>query len=113
MVRVLVDNRDRVLLPGMYVRTRLPRGNKPAALLVPQQAVVRDGSGRPQLQVINDAKQVQVRQVQLGDVVNGQYVITSGLKAGETIVVEGQDRIQEGVALKTVAYEPSSATVQR
>ncbi|PWV91687.1 efflux RND transporter periplasmic adaptor subunit [Phyllobacterium myrsinacearum] len=113
MVRVLVDNRDRVLLPGMYVRTRLPRGNKPAALLVPQQAVVRDGSGRPQLQVINDAKQVQVRQVQLGDVVNGQYVITSGLKAGETIVVEGQDRIQEGVALKTVAYELPSATVQR
>lgn len=113
MVRVLVDNRDRVLLPGMYVRTRLPRGNKPAALLVPQQAVLRDGSGRPQLQIINDAKQAQVRQVQLGDVVNGQYIITGGLKAGETIVVEGQDRVQEGVTLKTVAYEQSSTTAQR
>lgn len=104
-VRVLVDNPGKALLPGMFVRARLPRGIL-AAVTVPQQAVIRDQAGRPQVIVLDAAMKGSARSVDLGEIVGGDYVVSAGLAAGETVVVEGQDRIQEGIALKAVAYQP-------
>lgn len=103
-VRVEVQNPDRMLLPGMYVRARLPRGVRHDALLVPQEAVVRDPTGRPQLVVVDNRKHGARRDVELGETVDGRTIVTSGLKAGETIVVQGQERVQDGMPLKVTPF---------
>lgn len=95
-VRTEVENPDRILLPGMYVRARLPRGIRQDVLLVPQEAIVRDVSGQSQLVIIDAAKKALRRSVTLGELVDGRNIVTSGLQPGETVVVQGQDRAPDG-----------------
>lgn len=103
-VRVEVDNPQRLLLPGMYVRARLPRGVRNGALLVPQEAVVRALNGRAQLVIVDNASKAVRRTVELGELVDGRIIVTSGLEAGETVVVQGQERAQDGKAVESVPY---------
>jgi len=107
-VRVQVGNSDRMLLPGMYVRARLPRGVRSNALLVPQEAVIRDLAGRPQIIVVGEKNMPERRFVDLGEIVERRYIVRSGLKAGERVVVQGQERVQDGVAVETARPEQSS-----
>ncbi|TCM67040.1 multidrug efflux system membrane fusion protein [Acinetobacter calcoaceticus] len=92
-IRVLVDNPQRKLLPGMYVRVSLNRASVPNALLLPEQAIQRDVTGQPQITVINQKQQAEIRPIELGQAYQGAYVIRTGLKAGERVVVEGHERI--------------------
>ncbi|MDQ9022331.1 MULTISPECIES: efflux RND transporter periplasmic adaptor subunit [Acinetobacter] len=94
-IRVEVNNPQRKLLPGMYVRVGLNRASQPNALLVPEQAVQRDISGQAQLMIVKQNQTAETRPVSLGQLYNGFYVITSGIKAGEKVIVEGHDRIQQ------------------
>lgn len=112
-VRVEVDNPDGLLLPGMFVRARLPRGVREGALLVPQEAVVRDSFGRPQLVIVAADKTAARRAVVIGETIDGRTIITSGLKAGETVVVRGQDRVQDGSPVEAAAFVASTASAKR
>lgn len=112
-VRVVVPNPDDLLLPGMYVRTRLPRGVVRDALMVPQEAIVRDPTGRPQVVIVDDKKTASHRNVEIGDIVEGRYVVRSGLKPDETVVVRGQERVQDGATVETVAFDPNTAQAQQ
>lgn len=103
-VRVEVQNPDRILLPGMYVRARLPRGVRHNALLVPQEAVVRDADGKPQLVIVDDRKRAARRVVGLGEIVDRGYIVTSGLQAGETVVVQGQERAKNDAVVEAVPF---------
>lgn len=96
LVRVEIDNPGERLLPGMFVRARLPRVTMPAALTVPQQAVTHDASGAALVHVVDRQDRVHARRVTPGDVVDGRYLILSGLRAGERVIVAGQDRVQPG-----------------
>ena len=99
ILRVLVGNPHRQLLPGMYVRARVPRGAPATALTVPQQAVLRSAGGQAYAWVIaNDGKAV-IRTLEVDGSVDRQWLVRTGLKAGERVVVEGQERLQEGVAV--------------
>lgn len=104
IARVEIDNPDRVLLPGMFVRARLPRAPISGAVLVPQQSVVRDGAGKPVISVVNAQTVVETRVVEVGDVVAGRYVVTRGLKAGDRVIVEGQDRVAAGTRVRAVPF---------
>nr|WP_316628046.1 efflux RND transporter periplasmic adaptor subunit [uncultured Brevundimonas sp.] len=104
-VRVLVDNASQRLLPGMFVRARLPRGAEQVLPRIPQQAVMRNGAQASVMVLGADGKAVS-RPVQLGDVIEGQYVVLSGLRAGERVIVEGQDRVQPS---QTVVAKPWKA----
>ena len=107
-VRVLVDNADQRLLPGMFVRARLPRGPEQTLPMVPQQAVTQKGDKASVMVVGQDRVPVQ-REVTVGDVVDGHYVVLSGLNVGERIVVEGLDRLAAGQA---VSVRPWKAPTQ-
>ncbi|ODM42767.1 efflux RND transporter periplasmic adaptor subunit [Cereibacter johrii] len=111
-VRVEVENPGLALLPGMYVRARLPRGILPEALLVPEDAVLRDGTGAAQVVVLSEDGQAVRRRVTLGDAVGPRVVVTSGLKPGDVIAIRGQDRVAEGepvpVAVRTADALSSS-----
>lgn len=102
-LRAEADNADRRLLPGMYVRARVPRGTYPDAVSVPQQAVVRDTLGVPSVFVVTDGKATPT-QVTLGELVEGRYIVMSGLKAGDSIVVEGQDKLSAAGPVRTIPF---------
>lgn len=104
LVRVAVDNPGEQLLPGMYVRARLPRAVAPGALTVPQQAVTRDAGGQAKVSVVGQQDRVHVRRVTVGDVVGGRILILSGLRAGEQVIVEGQDRVRAGTPVKPMPW---------
>ncbi|HTV45122.1 MAG TPA: efflux RND transporter periplasmic adaptor subunit [Stellaceae bacterium] len=87
LVRGILVNPDRDLLPGFFVRMRLPMGpvNR-NALLVPDRALQTDQGGR-YLLVLNDHDVVEQRYVQLGQLIGALRVITAGLKPVDRVVV--------------------------
>lgn len=109
-IRVEVPNPYDQLLPGMYLRARVPSSVYADALTVPQEAIVRDTSGQPQLTIVGADKTALRRSVELGPLVEQHYVILSGINAGDEIVVQGQDRATDGTKLETVAYQPAVRT---
>ena len=109
-VRVEVPNPDLALLPGMYVRARLPRGLLPDALLVPEDAILRSGGGRAQVVVVSTDGTATRRDVTLGDAIGGRVVVASGLSAGEVVAIRGQDRVPDGVSVPEVSKVAEDAT---
>ncbi|WFN56573.1 efflux RND transporter periplasmic adaptor subunit [Dickeya lacustris] len=100
LVRILVDNPQRQLLPGMFVRARLPRGHYDDAILIPQQAVTHS-DGVAKVWVIDEQRKAQAVAVTLGEQLHQQYRIQEGLRPGQLVVVEGGDRLSEGIAVTT------------
>ncbi len=96
LLRVLVDNPERRLLPGLYVQARISRARYANALTVPQQAVVRT-SGQTSVWVVDGQGLAQLVPVNTAELVNSQYRIASGLSAGQQVVIEGIDRLTPGV----------------
>lgn len=101
--RARFANQDGGLVPGMFVTVRLGGGALNNALLVPERAVGNDQSKRFVFVVGTDNK-VQYRQVRLGQTVDGERIVLSGLTPGERVVVDGLQRLGPGVA---VAPEPA------
>lgn len=94
-VRGLVPNDKRVLLPGYFVRVRVPFDQEKSALLVPDTALGSDQGGR-YLLVVNGDNVVEQRKVQIGPVDNGLRVIEGGLKAEDRVVIAGLLRVIPG-----------------
>ncbi|WP_099603364.1 efflux RND transporter periplasmic adaptor subunit [Stenotrophomonas maltophilia] len=99
ILRILVDNPQRQLLPGMYVRAKVPRGAPASALTVPQQAVLRSAGGQAYAWVIGGDGKAVIRTLEVDGSVDRQWLVRTGLKAGEKVVVEGRERLQEGVVV--------------
>ncbi|WP_177243698.1 efflux RND transporter periplasmic adaptor subunit [Bradyrhizobium sp. Gha] len=94
-VRGLVPNDKRVLLPGYFVRVRVPFDQDKNALLVPDSALGSDQGGR-YLLVANNDNVVEQRKVQIGPTDNGLRVIESGLKPDDRVVISGLLRVIPG-----------------
>ncbi len=103
-LRAEVPNPDRLLLPGMYVRARLEQGVANEAITVPQQAVQRSATGATVFVVGADGV-VSVRPVQVGRAHGDSWVITSGLQAGERVVVDGLQKIRPGATVNAVPWQ--------
>jgi RND family efflux transporter MFP subunit len=87
LVRGILPNPDRLILPGFFVRMRLPMGRVDRnALLVPQRALQTDQGGT-YLLVVGDNDVVQQHYVQLGPVLSGLQVVTAGLRPEDRVVV--------------------------
>ncbi|NUF99835.1 efflux RND transporter periplasmic adaptor subunit [Acinetobacter oleivorans] len=99
-IRIVVNNPERKLLPGMYVRVNIDRASVPQALLVPAQAIQRNNNGDPQVYVINAKSLAEVRPIELGQQYEQFYLVNKGLKVGDKVIVEGIDRIQPNQKLE-------------
>lgn len=106
-IRVLVDNPQRQLLPGMFVRARIARAVQANGVLLPQQAVLRGSGGQAQAWVLDGTNKASLKTIAVGDVVEHQYVISGGLKAGDTVVIEGQERLQPGATAVPQPWKPA------
>ena len=112
-IRILVDNTDHKLLPGMYVRVNINRAMIDQAIVIPEQAIQHDISGKAQITVINQKQQAEVKPVELGQRYQNSYVVLSGLTIGEKVVVEGADRIQPQQKLKIKIWQPAAVTSEK
>lgn len=108
-LRAEVPNAQGLLLPGQYVRVRISQAELPAAVLLPQQAVTRTAQGDNVLVVGPDNKP-QARQVQLGDAQGNDWIVLSGLQAGERVIVEGfQKMMVPGAPVNPLPWAGASA----
>lgn len=103
--RIEVNNTERKLLPGMYVRVNIDRASIPQALLVPAQAIQRNINGEPQVYVINAKGSADVRPIEIGQQYEQYYIANKGLKVGDKVVVEGIDRIKPNQKLALAAWK--------
>ena len=111
VVRAVFPNPQKLLLPGMYVHATLDEGTDPEAMLVPQQAVTRNSHGDPQVLVLSDDDKVELRQINVGAMHGNDWVVTSGLKAGDRVIVVGLQKVHPGdkVTPKPFAAAPDGA----
>jgi membrane fusion protein (multidrug efflux system) len=100
-------NPDHLLRPGQYGKARLLLETKAGSLLVPQRAV-QELQNLYSVALVDDAGKVSFRNVKVGQRVDALWVIEDGLKAGERIVVEGLQRIQDGMTV-TAKSAPAKA----
>jgi multidrug efflux system membrane fusion protein len=97
-VRAIFDNRDGALMPGQFVRLRMGQAKSEPALVINERAVGTDQNKKFVFVVGKDHK-AQWREVTLGTAAEGLRIVTSGLQAGEQIVVNGLQRIRPGASV--------------
>ncbi|MGB1408864.1 HlyD family secretion protein, partial [Alloalcanivorax venustensis] len=95
-------NPDGDLLPGMFVRAKLPEGERSEAILVPQKGIARDSTGQATAMVINENDQVERRNVTTERAVGNRWLIAEGLSGGDRLIVEGLQKVQPGMTVKPV-----------
>jgi membrane fusion protein (multidrug efflux system) len=100
-LRAVVPNPHRELLPGMYVRAVLERGER-EAVLAPQRSISRDPKGNGVALVVTADNKVEQRTVTTTRTIGDQWLIDDGLKAGERVIVEGVQKVQPGMQVRPV-----------
>ncbi|MCZ7560161.1 MAG: efflux RND transporter periplasmic adaptor subunit [Burkholderiaceae bacterium] len=110
-LRAQFPNPDRLLLPGMYVRVRLEQGVEQQAIRIPQQAVQRSPDGGGSVLVVGADNKPVPRAVVTDGTVGDEYIVRDGLAAGETVVVDGFQKIRPGATVQPVPWskEPAAA----
>lgn len=103
-LRLVFPNDDNALLPGLFARVRIPVSAPQPALLISERAIGTDQNQKFVLAVGRD-NTVAYRTVKLGTTVDGKRVVREGLQPGETIIVNGLQRVRPGM---TVAPEPQA-----
>ena len=110
-IRATVANPRSELLPGMFVRARLTSARELSAIMVPQASIVRNTRGQAMVMLVNDKSMVEARPIETGRNIGDQIMVTSGLTAGEQLIVAGLQKIKPGAPVK-VAAQQSGATTQ-
>jgi len=104
-LRVIVPNPDGVLLPGMYVRAVVTEGVNEVAILVPQQAVVRDPKGNPVALIVDGEDKVEQRMLRLDRAIDDKWLVASGLSPGDRLIVEGIQNVRPGDSVNVVPLD--------
>jgi len=99
ILRVVFPNPDHVLLPGMFVRTKIIEGVRDQALLVPQQGVSRDHKGNPFALIVNAESKVESRMLTLDRALGDQWLILDGLAPNDHVIVEGTQMLRPGMSV--------------
>ncbi len=103
-MRAVFDNRKGEFTPGLFARIRLAGGAAYPAVLTPERAIGTDQS-KKLVFVIGEGNIAQPREVQLGTLIEGMRVVTSGLKAGDLVVVDGLQRVRPGAPVQPIQAE--------
>lgn len=109
-LRAVVPNPDRILLPGMFVRAVLERGQRADAVLAPQRAITRDPKGNGLAFIVTADNKVEQRVVSTVRTIGDQWLIEKGLQAGERVVVEGIQKVQPGMTVNPIAAASQQRT---
>jgi len=111
-LRAIFPNPHRMLLPGMYVRARITEGVAPQGILAPQRAVTRDPKGAGSAFVVNAQGHAEPRTLTIVRAIGDNWLISSGLRAGDRLIVDGLQKIQPGAPVHPVPFKASVAAAQ-
>jgi membrane fusion protein (multidrug efflux system) len=100
-VRAEFPNPGQIIRPGQFGRVRGVIDQRPDAILVPQLAV-QEQQGSKTVLVVEPGDKIGLRPVKLDERIGDSYIVTSGLKAGERVVIEGVQRVRPGQVVKAV-----------
>ena len=107
-LRALGANPKHELLPGMFVTVRFPQALLENAISIPQRALQANPQG--QFVMVVDAEgKANPRPVKVGRMTGGDFVIESGLKDGDQIIVNGLQKARPGTVVKPVPWPPVPA----
>ena len=112
-IRAIFPNKDRVLLPGMFVRARIEEGVNENAFLVPQIGVTHDPKGQAVALVVGADNKVVPHQLTTSGTQGQDWIVEGGLQAGDRVIVQGVDKVRPGATVKavpaTLAQAPAAA----
>lgn len=111
-LRIEVPNPEHMLMPGMYVRAVLGAGVRADAVLVPQRGIARDPKGNTTAMVVDAQGVVEQRQVVVSRTIGDQWLVESGLAAGDRVVVEGLQKIAPGATVEVTETVNAAAADQ-
>lgn len=104
-VRMSFSNPKGILMPGMYVRALVQEGVVQAAILVPQQAVSRDAKGKPYVLIVDQGNKVRQQAITVDRTIGDTWLVSSGLQAGDRVIMEGSQKARPGASVKAIAFE--------
>ncbi|GBE42537.1 Efflux pump periplasmic linker BepF [bacterium BMS3Bbin10] len=107
-VRVEFPNPDSLILPGQFMNVTLVSANPKNEMVVPQAAVQANQTG-PFVLVVNKDNKVELRPVKTGERIGAEIAVTEGLSIGESIIVEGIQKVRPGAAVKPVPLQKSAS----
>ena len=115
-LRAEVENKQKLLLPGMFVRIKVPIGEPREAILVKEESLGSD-QGQKFVYIINDKEEVEYRRIKAGKLYSGLRVIDSGLNTEDRVIVKGLQRVRPGIKvtatpLKSPDVEQAGAAVR-
>src|ERR1700677_844167 len=112
-LRALMPNPERLLLPGMFVREEIHEGVRQCVLLAPQQGVSHNQKGEPTALVVDPDNTVELRILKTDRAIGDQWLVTSGLKPGDRVIVEGIQSAKPGAKVAPEEYRsPDEKTAQ-
>jgi membrane fusion protein (multidrug efflux system) len=111
-IRAEFPNPDRVLRPGMFARMKVDLGIRPDSILVPERAVM-ELQGKSFVWVISADNKAEQRKVTVGQPIGENLLILENLKAGERIVVEGLQKVRDGLEVKPMTAAQAAELVKQ
>ena len=106
-LEALFPNPDGALRPGEFVRVRVKFDTKHGALMVPQRAV-SELQGAYQVAVVDADNKAHIEPVRVGERSGSLWIIEQGLESGQRVVVEGLQKIRDGVTVNPTNFAPAS-----
>ena len=108
-LRATFANPNGVLLPGMYVRAVLGKGVANAGMLIPQAGVSRDPKGNATVMVVGAKGAAEPRVITTTQTVGDSWLVTSGLKPGDQVIIEGLQKVRPGAPVKAAVITATAA----
>ena len=112
-LRAVFPNPDKVLLPGMFVRSYVSQGRLDKAYAIPQKSVMRQPSGGAYVYVIDADNKVVSRDIRIEQSQGQNWIVTEGLNPEEKLIVDGLQRVAPGSLVAPVLIENTAATSQK
>ena len=106
-LRAKFPNPDDTLLPGMYVRAVLDQAVDATAILAPQQGITHDAKGNATALVVGAGDKVEVRTLVTDRAIGDRWLVTSGLAAGDKLIVEGLNKVGPGMPVHATEIQPA------
>ncbi len=101
-LRAIFPNPDGLLLPGTFVRATIVEGVEPNAILAPQQGIGRNEKGDPTALVVDAKGIARLHLLKVSRAIGDKWLVTSGLKPGDKLIVEGLQRVQPDMPVTAV-----------
>ena len=101
-IRATFPNPQKILLPGMFVRAEIQEGVNENAIVIPQIGVTHDQKGNPTALVVDANDKVELRQLVTSGTEGSNWIVESGVKEGDRVIVQGTAKVTPGMTVKTV-----------